>query len=110
MKSQITKIEGRVSRELRALVEQGGEKSAAMRALLIIGAAACGLDLVNVREEIPDLVSKRLRPEVRAQLLVLITGSGERPRATPVAEPVEDYLYEDDELLLGDADGAGFDV
>lgn len=110
MKSQNTKIEGRVSLELRALVEQGGEKSAAMRALLIIGAAVCGLDLVNVREEIPDLVSKRLRPEVRAQLLALIEGKGEESCIVSRIEPMRDDLYADDELLLGDADGAGFDV
>lgn len=100
----------RISAGLRATIRQGGELSAATRALLIIGAATSGLDLSEVYEEIAELLGGRLRPEVRAQLLALIGGVSERPHGVPVREPVGDDHYEDDELLLGDADGAGFDV
>lgn len=60
MKRHITKRDGRVSCELRTLVEQGGERSASLCALMLIGAAACGLELTDVRDEIPDLISSRL--------------------------------------------------
>ena len=101
----------RMSSALRDMLKNAGESSAAARALLIIGAATSGLDLVDVREEIPDLLSScRLRPEVRAQLLLLIASGSERLRIGSMIEPMEDDFFTDDELLLGDADGAGFDV
>lgn len=109
MRRHTHKIEGRVSHELRALVAQGGELSASLRALLMIGGAACGLDLTAVQEEIPDLISARLQPAVRAYLLVLVNGVGDAPRYMPTITPIDDDALEEEELL-GDADGAGFDV
>lgn len=100
----------RMSSALRGMLKHAGESSAAARALLIIGAAVSGLDLVDVREEIPDLISTRLRSEVRAQLLALLHDGSQRSLKALVIEQREDTAYEDDESLLGDADGAGFDV
>lgn len=110
MSNHTSVLSVRISAGLRATIRQGGELSAATRALLIIGAATSCLDLSDVYEEIAELLGGRLRPEVRAQLLVLITGRSERPGAVPAIEPMADDLYVDDELLLGDVDGAGFDV
>lgn len=97
-----------MSSALRSLLTQGGESSAAARALLIIGAAASGLDLTEVREEIFYLMSSRLRSEVRTQLLALIAGEGVQPSPVPIPQPLD--AYADGELLLGDAEGVGFDV
>ena len=109
MRRHETKIEGRVSFGLRALVEQGGELSASLRALLIIGGAACGLDLTDVRAEIPDLISSRLQPAVRVYLLALVSSVEDMPCGVPVIESIGDDALIDG-VLLGDADGAGFDV
>lgn len=109
MRQHETKIEGRVSFGLRALVEQGGELNASLRALLIIGGAACGLDLTDVRAEIPDLISSRLQPAVREGLFALISGNNGQRLLVPHTETSEEDFPMDDELL-GDADGAGFDV
>lgn len=98
-----------MSSALRSFITQGGESSAAARALLIIGASTSGLDMTDVREELPDLMSYRLRPEVREQLLVLIAHKQIQTSA-PLMRPLHADLDVDDELLLGDVDGAGFDV
>ena len=109
MSGQANVLSVRISAGLRVTIRQGGELSAATRALLIIGAATSGLDMSDVSEEIAELLGGRLRPEVRAQLLALIAGTGERPHVEPVIAPIAD-LCDDDELVLGDADGAGYDV
>lgn len=110
MSGQAAKVSIRIAPALRDVICQGGELSAATRALLIVGAATCGLNVSEAHEEIAELLGGRLRPEVRAQLLALIGGEGERSRVMLVRETLGENSYGDDELLLGDGDGAGFDV
>ena len=47
---------------------------------------------------------------MRAQLLAVMRSGNERRHETPVAEPLDDDVYADDEVVFGDADGPGFDV
>ncbi len=99
----------RMSSALRSLITQGGESSAAARALLIIGAATSGLDLADVREELLDLISSRLQPAVRASLLTLVSERSAQPLLTHSQTADEEGEVEK-EAVLGDQDGAGFDV
>lgn len=78
-------------------------------ALLLIGVAACGLDLTAVQDEIPILISARLQPAVRGYVLALVSGDGDAPCHMSTMTPIDDDAVMDD-ALLDDADGAGFDV
>ena len=78
----------RASAELRALIESYGNLSAASQALMLIGAAALGADLSDLRPDLLRLyLSERISPSVARQLwemlntplTVCLTKSGPAP-------------------------------
>lgn len=58
----------RVSPALRGLIDQVGPVNPATRALLVLGAAAAGLELRGLEREVALLLGAELAPEVRAAL------------------------------------------
>jgi hypothetical protein len=58
----------RVSADLRGLIDQVGPVNPAVRALLLLGADAAGLDLGGLDREIAGLLAAPLDAEVQARL------------------------------------------
>ncbi len=79
----------RLSPELRALVAQAGEMSAATRALLIIGAHTAGYDVRAVEREITVLRWAKLDSPVAAEIRkVFNTTLNSTLNADPRREPI----------------------
>lgn len=137
--ARLTVLGVRVSPALRALLDAAGPLNSATRALLLLGAAAAGLEIDGARAEPYRLLgAEELRPGVRAALLRLAAlhsqadskmdsqgdshsdsrvdsprsyGNAELPLAAPErAETAAEIDPVLENLLADTLDGVGFDV
>jgi hypothetical protein len=77
MATTMEQLPVRTSSALRGLIDQAGPVNAATRALIILGAAAAGLELRMVEREVFALLGcEGLAPEVRAALVQVAVGRG----------------------------------
>jgi hypothetical protein len=73
----------RVTPDLRQLIDQVGAVNPASRALILLGAAAAGLDLHGLEREIARLLAADLDERVQAGLRQLLTSTTHSAVALP---------------------------
>ena len=108
----------RVSADLRGLIDQVGPVNPAVRALLLLGADAVGLDLGGLDREIAGLLAAELDERVQAglrQIFARLTAtppSERTPLPLPILVPVEgsDVLPAEADVPIDPFASIGIDV
>ena len=90
----------RVSPAVRGLIDQVGPVNPATRALLVLGAAAAGLELRELEREVAGLLSAELAPAIQEALRRLFARLSASSKYVSFSSPVRDEPEPNDDLPL----------
>lgn len=89
----------RVSPALRGLIDQVGPVNPATRALLVLGAAAAGLELRGLEREVAALLGAELEPQTHDALRRLFTQLPSAAQHSPEAGPSDAVPEHADDVI-----------